>query len=87
MDTNTMSQSQMLDVLHVLVQEVNGVPVKIMQDPVDDMWIVFNPTKKITYVVKESLEKLYAEFLDEYSGMLEVEFLNNIGAIQPELLN
>lgn len=87
MDTNTMSQSQMLDVLHVLVQEVYGVPVKIMQDPVDDMWIVFNPTKKITYVVKESLEKLYSEFLDEYSGMLEVEFLNNIGAIQPELLN
>jgi hypothetical protein len=87
MDTNTMSQSQMLDVLHVLVQEVYGVPVKIMQDPVDDMWIVFNPAKKITYAVKESLEKLYAEFLDEYSGMLEVEFLNNIGAIQPELLN
>jgi hypothetical protein len=86
-DLSPLSQNQMLDILEALAQEVYGIPVKVMQDPVDDMWIIFNPSKKITYVVNNSLQKLFDEFLEEYSGVLEVEFLNNIGAIQPELLN
>lgn len=76
MDNSSLSHDQMLDIVTALAQEVYGTPITVMQDPVDNMWIIFNPAKKITYVVNPSLESLLQDFLEEYAGMLEVDHMN-----------
>ena len=76
MDKSPLSQNQMLDIVTALAQEVYGTPITVMQDPVDNMWIIFNPVKKITYVVKPTLLSLFEDFLEEYAGMLEVDHMN-----------
>lgn len=89
-DTKAPSQQEMIDVISQLASELygnSGEVIKVFQDPVDNMWIIFNPSKKYTINVAEHLEVLYETFLEEYVGLLEYEHRNCSSQFEPTTIN
>ena len=89
-DVQAPSEQEMINVIAKLASELYGKygeEIKVIQDPVDDMWIIFNPKTKITINVAENLEKLYETFLDEYMGLIEYEYRNVSNQFEPTEVN
>jgi hypothetical protein len=89
-DVQAPSEQEMINVIAKLASELYGKygeEIKVFQDPVDDMWIIFNPKTKITINVAENLEKLYETFLDEYMGLIEYEYRNVSNQFEPTEVN
>lgn len=75
-DVQGMSDSELSEVINLFSKEIYGDNIYLHQDPVDNMWIIFDPRVKKTLIVAPTLQGMYELICDEYTGYVELGYGN-----------
>ena len=75
-DVKGMSDNELSQVISMFSKEIYGEDIRLHKDPVDNMWIIFDPRNKRTLIVSPTLHEMYELICDEYMGFVQVGYGN-----------